>query len=66
MIDELVAAWEAWDARPGDVNTARRLVAICHVFAGSEAIELRKHMSACLRDGLSRRAALVEWELLHG
>jgi hypothetical protein len=66
VIDDLVAAWEAWDARPGDVNTTRRLVAICHVFAGSEAIELRKHMSAALGAGLSRKQALVEWELLHG
>lgn len=66
MIDDLVAAWERWDARPGDVNTARRLVAICHVFAGPEANELRKHMSAALAAGLTRKQALLEWELIHG
>lgn len=66
MIDDIVAAWEAWDARPGDVNTARRLVALCHAFAGPEAIELRKHMATALRDGLSRKQALTEWELIHG
>lgn len=66
MNEDLIAAWELWDARPANDTAAKLLVQACHEEAGILANELRKHMAACRRDGLSRRCALTEWELLHG
>lgn len=64
--EALIAAWEAWDERPGNEITAQRLEDLCTAYVGGPAQQLRVHMAAACRVGLSRQAALTEWELLEG
>lgn len=63
--DALIAAWLAWDARPADKGTANRYADRCHGYAGPLSNQLRIHLANALGRGLSRSAALTEWDLDH-
>lgn len=58
----LIATWEAWDRRPGSEHAANAFVDACQMFAGAAALDLRRHLGACRRAGMTRTAAVAAWE----
>lgn len=60
--DRLLAAWELWDAEPSNEHRAGALVDAGNDFAGAVRNEMRHHLAAARRAGLSYAAAVDDWE----
>lgn len=58
----LLAAWAAWDERPGDPSRANAMEDACKHYAGDATHQFRKFVSAVRRHGGNPEEALDAWE----
>lgn len=58
----LIGAWAAWDAEPGNAARANAFVDACIAYAGKSNIAFAKFIAAVRRGGGNPESALDAWE----